>query len=592
MFRRRGAVPVALTALMTVALVVTGVLAYHAHDAARSHRALAHRTVSDLASAAGWQLSERAQLRYFDLLQESLAQPVFRSWAASGTHLPLSEMPELMEGWTPCRCLHLDTPETFFRLPIPRDGPTPGAADLETLGEPVDEPAAVWLAARLAEEAVRSRESPGSLQNPGAGVLIRPEGGRNRAFVYYLEGMEAAYGYEVGAEALVEALLDPLVEAPLLPESVTRGLPSDSLFRIEVGVPDGPTLFVLEGPEDRGANIWGGVGFPAWFGGMEVRVAVPESRASALVIGGLPASRLPLILLLLALTGGILLVALLLLRQQARLTRMRTDFVAGVTHELRTPLAQIRMFAELLSLGKLSSSEERERALHVIDEESRRLDHLIDNVLGFARMGSATRPSALRPLALDELLPEVVERFRPLARERRATITLDVEPGLRAHADGDAVHRIVLNLLDNAVKYGPRGQRVEIAAHRHGRWARIVVDDQGPGIPDRDRRRIWEAYERLEVGIDRGVAGSGIGLAVVRSIVEGHGGRAFVEDAPGGGARFVVLLPIAAAPAPEESTSTWGATSLRETAQFGGMSAEGGQASDDAAVVTAPAPER
>lgn len=314
---------------------------------------------------------------------------------------------------------------------------------------------------------------------------------------------------------------------------------------------------------------------------------VPEAQAQALVIGGLPASRLPLILLLLALTGGILLVALLLLRQQARLARMRADFVAGVTHELRTPLAQIRMFAELLSLGKLSSADEEERALHVIDEESRRLDHLIDNVLGFARMGVAARPVALRPLALDDLLPEVVDRFRPLARERRATIALEVEPGLQALADGDAVHRIVLNLLDNAVKYGPRGQRVEIRARRQGRWARIEVQDQGPGVPARDRRRIWEAYERLDAGLDRGVAGSGIGLAVVRSLVEGHGGRVMVEDAPGGGARFVVLLPEPAVPGPDRPPEGDISGSRRGALPSAEASTAGGRARIDAAAAPA-----
>jgi signal transduction histidine kinase len=543
---RRSAAPAALTALMGVALAVSGVLAYQAHDAARSHREVAHKAVSDLASAAGWQLGERAQLRFFELLRESVAEPVYRARSTTGTDPTLDDIAGQADRWDSCRCVRLEVPATFFRLPVPEGGPAPAPEDLEIQGEPLEPAAAEWLTRSLTDEAAAARLAAGSLVHPGAGVLFREEGERIRSFVYYVEGMEFVYGFETDPEALVEAVLGRLLAStPLLPESLTGGLPSDSLFRVEVALPDDRVLFASDGPADRGSSVVGGDRLAPWLGGLEVRVRIPEDRAQALVIGGLPKSRLPLILLLLALTGGILLVAVFLLRQQARLARMRADFVAGVTHELRTPLAQIRMFAELLSLRKLASPDEEERALHVIDEESRRLDHLIDNVLGFARMGVADGAVALRTLPLDELLPEVVDRFRPLARERKATIALRVEPGLRALADGDAVHRILLNLLDNAVKYGPRGQTVRVRARRDGRWARIEVDDQGPGVPARDRLRIWEPYERLEAGIDRGVAGSGIGLAVVRSLVDGHGGRVSVEDAPGGGSRFVILIPAA-----------------------------------------------
>lgn len=563
MTRRRFNEPAVLVALMVVALAVSSALAYQAFDAARSHHEVARAAVRDLASAAAWQLTERAQLQFFELVREALANPVRRARSAGE---PLPSLDRLAtEGWNVCPCVQLEPPATFFKLSLSAAdaaaGAVLGAGDLETWGAAVAEPVRAWLTERLAtaaheatgeatgetDERERARE-----RHPGAGILLRTADTHTRAFVYYFEGagsVEAVYGFEADAVELLGAILSPvLASGSLLPGSVTDGLPADSLFRLEVEDPAGSVLFATDGPNAVGGAIAGSNRFPDWAGGMEVIVTVPEERAETLVIGGLPASRLPLILLLLGVTGGILLVAGLLLRQQYRVARMRSDFVAGVTHELRTPLAQIRMFTELLSLGKLSSPEERERAVHVIDEESQRLDHLIDNVLGFARMGAPARPAVRRPLVLDRLLPEIVERFRPLARERNARIELDVEAGVCALGDDDAVHRILLNLLDNAVKYGPRGQRVRVSADRNGAWARIYVDDEGPGVRAADRSRIWEPYERLKTGLDRGVAGSGIGLAVVKGLVEGHGGSVAVDDAPHGGARFVVRLPLAKAP--------------------------------------------
>jgi signal transduction histidine kinase len=544
---------------MAVALAVSAALAYQAFDAARSHREVARTAVSDLAAAAAWQLSERGQLRFFELVRESLADPVQRARSEGGAVPSLDHLAG--QAWNECRCVAIERPATFFALPFMGEGPPPVAGELATSGATLREPVGAWLVDRIAAAASELSRSPDTTErHPPTGLLLYEADTPTRAFVYYLEGagsIEAAYGYEVDGGVLLAALLNPLLaSASLLPGSLTGGLPTDSLFRVEVRNGAGSVLFASDGPSARGRTIAGSDHFPAWAGGMEVRVTVPEERAETLVIGGLPASRLPMILLLLGFTGGILLLAVLLLRQQSRLARMRSDFVTGVTHELRTPLAQIRMFAELLSLEKLPSPEERKRAVDVIDEESRRLDHLIDNVLGFARMGAPASPVMRRPLMLDRLLPEVVERFRPLARERKAAIELEVEPGLCALADDDAVHRILLNLLDNAVKYGPRGQRVRVRADRDGGSARIEVCDEGPGVPAAERGRIWEPYERLESGPDRGVAGNGIGLAVVKSLVDGHGGSVAVADAPHGGACFVVRLPLATAPSAGSSPTS------------------------------------
>jgi signal transduction histidine kinase len=276
-----------------------------------------------------------------------------------------------------------------------------------------------------------------------------------------------------------------------------------------------------------------------------VEVALRPESAASLLIGGVPRSRLPVLLGLLFLTAGLIIAALVQLRREYELSRLREEFVSGVSHELRTPLAQIRMFAETLLLDRVRSDAERRRSMEIIDREARRLGQLVENVLRFS--GSSRRPARLapEPTALSPLVREVVEAFDPLARARDARVRIDMEPGVAAAVDHGAFRQILLNLLDNAVKYGPRGQTVTVTLVSAQGRARLSVDDEGPGVPRGERERIWASFSRLERDVSAAVAGSGIGLAVVHELTRLHGGWRWVEDSPAGGARFVVELPDA-----------------------------------------------
>jgi signal transduction histidine kinase len=266
--------------------------------------------------------------------------------------------------------------------------------------------------------------------------------------------------------------------------------------------------------------------------------------AEQLVVGGLPRSRMPMLLALFILTSGLLIVALLNLRRQQELARLRTDFVSSVSHELRTPLAQIRLFAELLSLGKLRSDDERRRSARIIDQEARRLTYLVDNVLNFARAERRANRLRLEETDISREIRDVLDTFAPLTRAKDVTLHAELSEDLVADVDRAGLHQILLNLLDNAVKYGPAGQTITVRTRAVGDRLLIEVIDEGAGIPPEERERIWEPYHRLERD-SKSVAGSGIGLAVVRELVELHGGRAWVEDARPRGARFIVALPLA-----------------------------------------------
>jgi signal transduction histidine kinase len=152
-------------------------------------------------------------------------------------------------------------------------------------------------------------------------------------------------------------------------------------------------------------------------------------------------------------------------------------------------------------------------------------------------------------LDLGEAISEGLDSFAPLLETSQAKLELDLEPDVWVDANGHALTRIVVNLLDNAIKYGPAGQTLRVGVNRIDGVARLSVADEGPGVPPADRDRIWKAYRRLDRDVRAQVPGSGIGLSVVRDLVSLQGGRVWTDEADGGGARFMVEFPLVEEPA-------------------------------------------
>jgi two-component system phosphate regulon sensor histidine kinase PhoR len=328
----------------------------------------------------------------------------------------------------------------------------------------------------------------------------------------------------------------------LLPESLIGKLPIDSILSISVTTLGGDEVYKSPGwaaPTYSAADT-----VEPSFGRLIMRVSLNKQFANLLVVGGLPQSRVPMLVVLFLIAAGLLTVALIQLRRQQELARLRTEFVSGVSHELRTPLAQIRWFAELLHMGKLRSEEERMRSAGIIDQEARRLTYLVENVLNFARGDKGVNRVSVAPVDLDREIEDALELFAPLARARKMTIATALRANAIVPLDRDALRQMLLNLLDNAAKYGPPGQTITVGSELAGDRARIWVEDQGPGIPHDDRQRVWEPYVRLGREVESATGGSGIGLSVVRELATLHGGRTRSESAPGGGARLVIELPL------------------------------------------------
>jgi signal transduction histidine kinase len=282
------------------------------------------------------------------------------------------------------------------------------------------------------------------------------------------------------------------------------------------------------------------------FGTLVVEATVRPEAAGQLIIGGVPKARLPLLVFLLALTLGVGAAAIIQLRRELRFQRLRDDFVSGVSHELRTPLAQIQMFAELQQADKLSTPAERERAVAVIHREARRLAHLVENILQFSRLRRATAQGLpTEDLDMAVGFADGIDAVTPLLEDRGMQLELSTERGLVVRANRDSLTRIIVNLLDNAVKYGPVGQTVKVTIGRTDGAARLTVVDEGPGIPIADRDSVWKPYRRLARGVEAATPGTGIGLSLVQQLVSLHGGRVWIEGDRGGGTRVVVELPLA-----------------------------------------------
>ena len=229
------------------------------------------------------------------------------------------------------------------------------------------------------------------------------------------------------------------------------------------------------------------------------------------------------------------------------LDQLRADFVATVSHELRTPLTSIGGYAELLADGEAGPLRDQQQEwVAVIDRNTRRLLTLIEDLLTLSRIEAGRFTSELRPIELGGLLEGSVQAIRPASAAREQELVADIDdPGL-VEADAVQLDRAVLNLLSNAVKFTPVGGRVTITARQKDGAAVIAVADTGIGIPPEEQPRLFTRFFRSSTATERAIQGTGLGLVIVKNIVDQHGGEIAVESAAGEGTTVTVTLPLIA----------------------------------------------
>ena len=532
---------VTLGVFLVLSLGASVALAHEAWRSGRAQRAGAERALREYARFAALTYRQRVQARVYTAIIaviRPIADP--RASHPAGPLPAVDRLQALAEQALQCRCGPALEPSFYFRVEHERrdvtvagDATTP--RELAMLGGLPDSIAADVTAARPWEYATLYDVSGRAPRILVLGLRLGP----NRKPL-------AVYGFGVPAITFYETMLRPPATAGgLLALTPAESVPNDSVLSVTLANRTKPRFIATSQP--YGGRYVASVPFTAVAGFTAIEVALNPHVAPRVLIGGDPPARLPVLVSLLLLCAVLLTTTIVLAGRAIELARIRSEFVANVSHELRTPLAQVLLFSETLSYGRMSTRREVRRAADIIVGETRRLMQLVDNVLLFGRGERRPVPPPTEAVLLAPLVREVLITFSPLAAAADATVTAERLDDCVVPADRAELRQLLLNLLDNAVKYGPRGQTVAVGLAHVGdddrTRARIWVQDEGPGIPDGDRQRVWEPFVRLARDVESQTAGSGIGLSVVHQIVRRHRGAVRVESAPSGGACIVVDLP-------------------------------------------------
>lgn len=243
-------------------------------------------------------------------------------------------------------------------------------------------------------------------------------------------------------------------------------------------------------------------------------------------------------------------------QRQHRLAALKSDFVSSVSHELRAPIASVRLMAEGLERGSVTDAQKQHDYFRFIVQECRRLGSMIENVLDFSRIEQGRKEYQFDPTDLPKLVEQTVKLMEPYAAERQVTLTTEIENDVgETQIDARAIQQALVNLIDNAIKHSPAGAAVFVRCSRRreeadvgppphvGGYIELSVNDQGPGIAPAEREKIFERFYRSGSELRRETQGVGIGLSIVKHIVDAHSGKIHVTSEPGEGSTFTIALP-------------------------------------------------
>ena len=265
---------------------------------------------------------------------------------------------------------------------------------------------------------------------------------------------------------------------------------------------------------------------------METRIPEPDGKVLAVKISPIPIDSVP---------SDMLLIVARNVTDLRRLETIRRDFVANVSHELRTPLASIRAMAETLQQGALEDTQVASKFLDTIINESQRLARISEDLLILSQAES--RAPTKEPFDMAKLLRKVVQRFQPQADRSGINLSLDCPAPLQAFGSQDQIEQVIVNLIDNALKYTSEGGEVQVSGGTQEDGINVCVRDTGIGIMSKDLPRLFERFYRVDKARSRSSGGTGLGLSIVKHIVEAHGGKVTVDSEYNHGSIFSFTLP-------------------------------------------------
>jgi two-component system phosphate regulon sensor histidine kinase PhoR len=371
----------------------------------------------------------------------------------------------------------------------------------------------------------------------------------------YWQRMHAGHRYVVVAwhdiGRIVRETLPTLASDP--PSAAHEPVPprtSSAASRVNVIDEEGRIIF---GPPLRTGDFTVNVRFPTTLYNWRVQVSPQASEEIASRVENRRLLEITMISLsaIVIVIGAIAIV--FVSEKERRVSALKSEFVANVSHELKTPLALVRMFAEMLQSGRVASDAKRQEYLDIIVRESERLSSLIENVLDFAKLERGRGSYELAEGDVGDAIVRAANVYRYRAEREGVALVVDVEDELpRAAIDERAIQLAVTNLVDNALKYAPGSDEIRVRVRAADDAVRVDVIDHGPGVPPEDRQRIFDRFVRLSGGSRKAgeapVRGSGIGLALVKHIAESHGGKAWVESGEREiGSIFSFSIPLSSA---------------------------------------------
>lgn len=291
-------------------------------------------------------------------------------------------------------------------------------------------------------------------------------------------------------------------------------------------------LLEFAAPYEQHREIWG------------VRTSYGPQPIAEIVSASTRPQQALVIVLAVAMGLGVFLVAGAAARE-VRVAELKSNFVASVSHDLKTPLALIQLFAETLELGRVRTPERAQEYYRIINGESKKLTRLIENILDFSRMEAGLRPYRMEPADLSESVSKVLSRMETQFSQGHFVVTPKIEPDLpRILADEGAAEQAIENLIANAMKYSGDNKHIEIEARRANGHIVVSVTDHGIGISRREQGRIFRKFYRVQRELGGGPQGTGLGLAIVDHTMRGHGGYVRVESEPDQGSTFSLYFPI------------------------------------------------
>jgi signal transduction histidine kinase len=227
-----------------------------------------------------------------------------------------------------------------------------------------------------------------------------------------------------------------------------------------------------------------------------------------------------------------------------RLQSSRKEFLSSVSHELRTPLSYVKGYSQALDEGMLKTENDRKKYVKVIRQEADRLSRLVDDLFDLTQMDEGRLRLSKTQVNLDEIIRKMVHTAEPQAEAKNITLQYDVDTLPSIQGDYDRLAQVIFNLLNNAIHHTPRSGKIVVSAEEDDNQVKVVIQDTGSGIPEKELPYVWERFYRVDKSRARGLGGTGLGLAIVKQIVEGHKGSVNIESQEGVGTKVTVILPI------------------------------------------------